>query len=304
MRSIIFCCVRLKQQSNCGTVLKQRLNRLMGGLTARYTNCFTGMEAQRTASFLLSLMLAKKTQELYASFVFCTGHSSILARRRVRPTKIEITKDKPLRTHLFLCGTATAGLFLPNTTGAVAQTAAAPVLKAPTAWVKSLRITATAVPRTDTSELLGLNMWRFSIIAPKPTRHANFILEAEEAGKPVRRLASVRLDSQSGGWPINGHLSIFVGQYPLYNSQGGDAKARYQVRVNGFRSAPSLNLGETVSSEVEDNPLSNSDAASYGNPQRRPDGSFKLISGRKFVLGGDFGPPNVALIFRVEEESN
>ena len=148
-------------------------------------------------------------------------------------------------------------------------------------------------------------MWHFSIIAPKPTRHANFILEAEEAGKPVRRLISVHLDSQSEGWPINGHLSIFVGQYPLYDNQGGDAKARYQVRENGFRSAPGIDLGEISSSAVEDNPLSGSDAASYGNPERRPDGSFILISGRKLVvLGASSGPPNVALIFRVEEEAN
>lgn len=209
-----------------------------------------------------------------------------------------------------LCGAATIGMALLNTTGIMAQAAAVPGSKAPTAWVKSMKITAVTVPKTDTSELLGLNMWHFSIVAPKPTRHANFIVEAEEAGKPVRRLANVRLDSQEG-WPINGHLSIFVGQYPLYDNQGLDAKARYQVRVNGFRSAPSLNLGETSSSVVEDNPLSGSDAANYGNPQQRPDGSFELISGYKFALPAHpglpqayFGPPNVALIFRIEEDSN
>lgn len=214
-----------------------------------------------------------------------------------------------MQTCSLFCGAAIAGLFLMHTTGATAQTAAAPALRHPSAWVKSLKITAVAVPKTDVSELLGLDMWHFSIIAPKPTRHANFILEAEEDGKPVRRLASVRLDSQSNGWPLNGHLSIFVGQYPLYDNQGGDAKARYQVRENGFRSAPSqsapsMNLGEISSSAVEDNPLSGSSATGYGNPQRRPDGSFELISGRKLVLGADNGPPNVALIFRVEEESN
>ena len=209
-----------------------------------------------------------------------------------------------------LYGAATVGMALICTGCATAQTAVVPGLKAPTAWVKSLKITGVTVPRTDTSELLGLNMWHFNIVAPKPTRHVNFIVEAEETGKPVCRLASVRLDSQEG-WPVNGHLSIFVGQYPLYDNQGLDAKARYQVRVNGFRSAPSLNLGETSSSVVEDNPLSGSDAASYGNPQRRPDGSFELISGYKFALQahngspqGYFGPPNVALIFRIEEESN
>ena len=209
-----------------------------------------------------------------------------------------------MRTCFLLCGAAIAGLTLLTTTDAMAQ-ASMPVSKAPSAWVKSLKITAVAVPKTDISEMLGLNMWHFSIVAPRPTRHANFILEAEKEGKPARRLASVRLDSQSGGWPTNGHLSIFVGQYPLYDSQGGDTRARYQVRVNGFRSAPGINLGETSSSVVEDNPLSGSDAENYRNPQRRPDSSFELISGRKLVvMGAASDPPNVALVFRVEEESN
>ena len=93
-----------------------------------------------------------------------------------------------MRNGIILCGTGIAGLFLLNTTGATAQTAAAPASRRPSAWVKSLKITAVAV---------------------------------------------------------------------------------------------------------------------YSNPERRPDGSFILISGRKLVvLGASSGPPNVALTFRVEEESN
>ena len=197
-----------------------------------------------------------------------------------------------------LCGTTIAALALLTATSAMAQTTAAPVPQTASAWARSVKITAIDVPETDVSELLGLSMWRFDIVGPKPAHEIKMILEAQESGKAPHSLAEISV-SPATGWPIDHHLSVFVGQYPLYDTLGVPTKARYQVRVGGFKYAPLSERGSSSHSGVYDNPLSEMATTSSGSPAQQPDGSFVLSSG----TGNSTPPGHAALVFRVEEQT-
>jgi hypothetical protein len=206
-----------------------------------------------------------------------------------------------------LCGATTVGMALICTGCATAQTPAPPPIKAApaTAWTKRVKITATAVPETDGSQLLGLNMWRFIVTAPKPVHQVSALIEVQEQNKPSHVLLRMLMNPQMR-WPMNKHWNFFVGQYM---PSGGRVEAadmvKYQLRAGSFRPAPLTEIGGSTSEALVTNPFSGmKDWEVFSGPEQRSDGSFKLISGRKFVLGGDFGPPNVVLMFRVEEESN
>ena len=177
-----------------------------------------------------------------------------------------------------------------------------PPAAAPTAWAKSAKITALNINETDESQLLGLNMWRFNIMAPKPNHQINFVVEAQEIGKPPRTLVSLPMEP---GWPMNKRLSVFVGQSPLYDGKNMSAKANYQIRLDGFRDAPLRQMGGSSTSAITDNPLNGlADTGSSGTPEQRPDGSFALSYGcRHSFPSQPQQTPDVAVVFRVEEQA-
>ena len=209
-----------------------------------------------------------------------------------------------MRSCSIFCGIAIAGLSLLNTACTHAQTAAVPQpaqQAAPTAWAKSVKIKAIAVPETDVSQLLDLNMWRFDIMAPKPTHIVDFIVELQERGKSSIPLVFVHIEPRFG-WPTNRHLGIFVGQYPLNDDLRDAAKAKYQIHLRDFRSARHAMIGNGTSSTISNNPFSRMGAiATSLNPEQRPDGSFVLIYGDKKSFQPQGKPSDAALVFRVEE---
>ena len=175
-----------------------------------------------------------------------------------------------------------------------------PVL--PSAWARNAKITAIAVPQTDESHLLDLSMWRFDIAAPKPAHEIKMIVEAQENGKPPREIVSLTVAPQIG-WPMNKHLEVFVGEDLLYNGQGMGSKATYQIRTSSFYSAPLQQLGNNSASAVADNPLNGLMMTESGASQRGSDGGFVLASGSKAASSGPNVPPDVVLVFRVQEET-
>ena len=186
----------------------------------------------------------------------------------------------------------------------VQQPISPPPIVVQTSWMKNARITAVSVNETDESKLLGLYMWRFDIVAPKPKHQINFVVEAQEMGIPPRTLVSLPMDTGSG-WPLNKKLSVFVGQSPLYDGQVLGAKANYQLRFDSFQSKTLEQIGGSSTSSVANNPLSGiASTGSSGSPNQRPDGSFVLSYG--YRNGFPTQPqqtPDVALVFRVEEQA-
>ena len=172
----------------------------------------------------------------------------------------------------------------------------------PSAWGKLVEVTSVEVPKTDVSELLGLRMWKFNIVSTKPAHAVRCILEVQESGKPPRILAETGIDPQMG-WPQDGHLTVFIGQYPLYDGQGAFTKAKYEVRVNPFPTAAQVEQGGNAVSSVLDNPLSALSVMNLNTPDRRPDGSFVLGHAQRTIRPMK-SPGDVALVFRVQEESN
>ena len=206
-----------------------------------------------------------------------------------------------------LCGAATAGLFLMNTASATAQTAAVPSIasQAASAWAKSVKITAVAVPETDESALLGLNMWRFAVTAPKPAHQVNMILEVQSKGKLPQGLLVMRINPQFG-WPLNKRLNFFVGEYmPSGDHLEADSKVKYLLKESSFRPTSLLEIGGNTSSSVVDNPFAGRhNWELFGAPEQRHDGSFALIACGDYPDQSDKIMPDAALVFRVEEESN
>ena len=219
---------------------------------------------------------------------------------------IKPRKAKPMRKIISLCGAAILGTSLLGagctTAPPVQQTFSVPSPAAPTAWVKNAKITAISVPNTNEAQLLDLNMWRFDFAAPKPVHEIKLIVETQEIGKPIHEIVSQIVQPQIG-WPLDKHLSVFVGQAPLYDGQGMKTKANYQIRIGSFRYAPLSQRGESSASVVADNPLAGMSMAFAGTPQRRPDGSFVLMSGDKSQSPSANTSPDVAVVFRVEEHT-
>ena len=214
-----------------------------------------------------------------------------------------------------LCATVVAGLFLLNMAGATAQTGAAPpptvqpvppaVQPVPPAdWSKRAVIASVKVPETDVSELLGLHMWQFDITGTKPTHSVTCTLEVQEKGKPSRVLAEGGFEPQE--WPQDGHLSVFIGQRPLEDSQGVSTKSVYEMRVSPLNVDAQVDQkGVTLFYTLKD-PLKGTAVvatATQYNPPRRPDGTFVLGYAQKTIRPLK-SPGDVALVFRVEEETN
>ena len=105
------------------------------------------------------------------------------------------------------------------------------------------------------------------------------------------------------GWPQDGHLTVFIGQYPLYDGQGTSTKARYEVRTNPFHTTAQVEQGGNAVFSVLDNPLSALSVVNLSTPDRRPDGSFVLGYAQKTIRPLK-SPGDVALVFRMQEEAN
>ncbi len=209
----------------------------------------------------------------------------------------------------YLYGTAIMGMALICTGCATAQIALAPpAVKSAvpaTAWIKSVKITAVYVPETDESQLLGLRMWRFVVTAPKPVHQVKALIEVQEQGKPSHLLLSLPMNPQMG-WPMNKHFTFFVGQYlPSGGRSEAVDQVKYQLRVSGFRPAPLTEFGGSTAEEIVTNPFSGVGGwESFSEPEQRPDGSFVLMSGNKAASFAPNTPPDMALVFRVQEEAN
>ena len=163
-----------------------------------------------------------------------------------------------MRNYFLLCGEATASLFLMNTTGAIAQTGTVPPPPVqtipPPAWGHMVEIKSVEVPKTDVSELLGLYMWRIDIVSTKPAHTVRCILEVQENGKLSHIVEEADIDPQKE-WPQDGHLSVFIGEYPLFDGKASSSKAKYEVRINPFNTASQNEQGGNAVFTVFDNPL-------------------------------------------------
>jgi hypothetical protein len=179
-----------------------------------------------------------------------------------------------------------------------------PVKAAPaTAWAKSVKIIPVSAPETDEQDLLDLSMWRFDIMAPKPTHIVEFIVEVQGRNNPADSLLDVSLDPRQG-WPSKGKFSVFVGQYLLYDGSQEltAAKTKYLFKVSSRQSGRVIMIGGTTS-KIVDNPFIGVRTLGTSlRPEQRPDGSFVLSYGNKSYQSNPT-LPDVALVFRVEEES-
>ena len=141
-----------------------------------------------------------------------------------------------MRTHSLLYGAAIVGLFLLSTTAIAAETTVVPASYAirETATASSVRVIALPVQASDLGlELLGPNIWRFVVIAPKSVHNMDLILEVEEKGGQARILTSISL-KQREEWPANGRLTVLVAQAVSGEDLKTAARAKYLVQVNGF----------------------------------------------------------------------
>ena len=165
-------------------------------------------------------------------------------------------------------------------------------------------ISSIKVPETDVSELLGLHMWQFDITGTKPNHSVTCTLEVQEKGKPSRVLAEGGFRPQE--WPQDNHLSVFIGQRPLEDSQGVSTKSVYEMRIGPLNvNAPVEQKGFTMFYTLKD-PLKGTSVvatATQYNPPRRPDGTFVLGYAQKGIRRLE-PPGDIALIFRVKEESD
>jgi len=147
-------------------------------------------------------------------------------------------------------------------------------------------------------------MWRFVVTAPKPVHQVKALIEVQEQGKPSQLLLSLPMNPQMG-WPMNKRFTFFVGQYlPSGGRSEAADKVKYQLRVSGFRPAPLTEFGGSTAEEIVTNPFSGMrDWERFSGPEQRPDRSFVLMSGNKTASFAPNTPPDVALVFRVQEET-
>ena len=144
---------------------------------------------------------------------------------------------------------------------------------------KPLKITPMFVQRDDSDELLGVMKWNFDIQLPHPKRDLEFVVELREKGKAAQRIIG---PSHYAGLPqpLSGHLTIFVGTYPLTGELSDSEQAKYLVRINEHRISKVSTVGSNTSSAVVANAFKGvkwTDSSSL--PIQRNDGSFVRISG-------------------------
>ena len=180
-----------------------------------------------------------------------------LADARNRPLKPEMRKLMQIRSAFYstvLVGTAFLGAGC-ATNQPVQQPISPPPIVVQTSWMKNARITAVSVNETDESKLLGLYMWRFDIVAPKPKHQINFCRSRHRKWVYHRARSSACRWILGAGWPLNKKLSVFVGQSPLYDGQVLGAKANYQLRFDSFQSKTLEQIGGSSTSSVANNPF-------------------------------------------------
>lgn len=200
---------------------------------------------------------------------------------------------------------AIAGALLLTATGAGCGQAAGPSHSTlPTGRRATvLKIVPVPVKQDDEANLLDLSMWRFEIAGPKPAHRITFIVEERAPGKPARRLVTEFVEPGIG-WPLNSHLSIFVGSYPLNDNLRSAAKAKYVVRVDGFRASGLRSFGAKTDSAYLDNPFSGMEQMdTFDEPKQNKDGGFVLISGSRQSIATQRPLADVELVFRVQEEA-
>ncbi len=152
--------------------------------------------------------------------------------------------------------------------------------------------------------MLGLNLWRFVVTAPKPAHQVDVILEVQSKGKPPQRLLVMRVNPQIG-WPLNKRLNFLVGEYmPSGDQLESGGKVKYLLKESSFRAAPLLQLGGSTSASIVDNPFAGRrNWEWFSGPEQRQDGSFALIACGDHPDQSDKITPDAALVFRVEEQA-